>query len=189
MEYSEKKITENSIRELDRRIENLKIQFNLFFAGELKVPPDKERDEIEKSIRKILSYTGKSSKIKLLTQNLSLKFSLYNNMWLKKLNENELGLPFIKKQKILKTGYTSPEKKSPFSLPQGHSAKVSLNEEESFERFYDLLKKFSPEKLKNQKEKEKIINSLKSQMIFKNYIDAEVKLKLTRGKIKIILKK
>ena len=189
MAYSEKKIAEILIRELDRRIENLKIQFNLFFAGELKIPPDKEREEIEKSIRKILSYTGKSSKIKLLTQNLSLKFSLYNNMWLKKLNENELGLPFIKKQKILKTDYTSPGKKPSISLTEEHSVKVSLNKEESFERFYDLLKKFSPEKSKNQKEKEKIINSLKSQMIFKNYIDAEVKLKLTHGKIKIILKK
>jgi len=187
--YPKKKIAENSIRELDRRIENLKIQFNLFFAGELKVPPEKERDEIEKSIRKILSYEGKSSKIKLLTQNLSLKFSLYNNMWLKKLNENELGFPFIKKQKILKKGYTSPEKKPAISLPEGHSVKLSLNEEASFEKFYDLLKKLSPEKSKNQKEKEKVINSLKSQMIFKNYIDAEVKLKLTHGKIKIILKK
>ena len=189
MGYPEKKIAENSIQEIDRRIENLKIQFNLFFAGELKVPPEKEREGIETSIRKILSYTGKSSKIKLLTQNLSLKFSLYNNMWLKKLNESELGFPFIRKQKILKTDYANLEKKPSISLQEEHSMKLSLNKEESFEKFYDLLKKISPEKLKNQKEKEKTINSLKSQMIFKNYIDAEVKLKLTHGKIKIILKK
>ncbi len=189
MEDSNKKAIENSIQELDRKTENLKIQFNLFFAGELRIPPEKERDKIEKKIRRILSYAEKSSRIKLLTQNLSSKFSLYNNMWLKKLNEIELGLVFIKKQKILKTGYSSTEKRPPYSQIKEHSVEVSLNDEDSFKKFIDLFNKISLEKLKNQKEKEKIINSLKSKMIFENRIDAKIKLQLKQGKIKITLKK
>lgn len=189
MEDSNNKAIENSIQELDRKTENLKAQFNLFFAGELRIPPEKERDEIEKKIRRILSYAEKSSRIKLLTQNLSSKFSLYNNMWLKKLNEIELGLVFIKKQKILNTGYLSTGGKPLYSQIKEHSVEVSLNNEDSFERFFDLFNKISLEKLKSQKEKEKIINSLKSQMIFENRIDTKVKLQLKQGKIKIIFKK
>ncbi len=189
MEDSNKKAIENSIQELDRRIENLKAQFNLFFAGELRIPPEKERDEIEKKIRRILSYSEKSSRIKLLTQNLSSKFSLYNNMWLKKLNEIELGIVFIKKQKIMKTGYSNIGGKPLYSQIKENSVQVSLNDEDSFERFFDLFNKISLEKLKNKEEKEKIINSLKSQMIFENRIDTKVKLQLKQGKIKIIFKK
>jgi hypothetical protein len=110
-------------------------------------------------------------------------------MWLKKLNEIELGIVFIKKQKILETGYSNTWGKPLHSQIKENSVQVSLNDEDSFERFFDLFNKISLEKLKNKEEKEKIINSLKSQMIFENRIDTKVKLQLKQGKIKIIFKK
>ncbi len=46
---------EQLIGTLNRRIEGLKLQFNLFFSGELKRPPEKEREDIEKKVRSLLT--------------------------------------------------------------------------------------------------------------------------------------
>ena len=83
---------EQSILKLDQRIENLKIDFNLFFSGEVSIPPEKERGSIENQIRKLSNEEQKSAKINLLIQNISSKFALYNNMWLKRLHEIEVGI-------------------------------------------------------------------------------------------------
>ncbi len=83
---------ELKIQRLNSRIEQLKIQYTLFFSGEIRLPPEKERETVENSIRKILESEYKSPRMNLLVQNLASSFSLYNNMWLKKMNELETGV-------------------------------------------------------------------------------------------------
>ncbi len=174
---------EQFVRGVDKRIEELKIQFNLFFSGEVNIPPEKERSDIEKKIRNILSSDQKSATINILIQNIASKFALYNNMWLKKLHEIEVGLVEVKKKPI-----------GTVQEHQNNKAKqkditVSLNSENSFEQFFEDYCSFSKKKSFKSSDKESIINSLKSKMITASLVDAKINLFLKQGKVKIRIKK
>jgi len=176
---SRKDDIERLISTINVRIENLKVQFNLFFAGELRIPPENEREEIEKMVRNLMLSPHKSPKSILLIQNLSSTFSVYNNLWKKKLSEIESGMVVIKKKK---TTYFEEPKPTP---QKEYLLDVSLNREESFDTFFDkysdLLKKSSA----NEAQKEELINSLKSKLISQNLIDAKVRLSVSKGKIEL----
>jgi len=175
---------EDLIRKTEARIESLKAEFNLFFAGERKIPPDKERISIEKVIREIQAKDLRSGKLDFLLQNLASRFYLYNNLWLKKLNQLETGL-------IIRPSKTLKYENSPG--PVNNSSKnsvVSLNNENSFESFYnDYDKMIKKNKSGQGKSKEDLINSIKLKMISENIIDASINLSITDGKVQIRIKK
>ncbi|MGE5343038.1 MAG: hypothetical protein ACM3SY_16300 [Candidatus Omnitrophota bacterium] len=169
------------IQDINRRIEALKVQFNLFFAGETRVPPDKEREELEKLIRNLIGSSRRAPRIDLLLQNLASRFSLYNNMWLKRLNEIESGSLTLPK------GKTAVKERKP-AAPKGKTVEVSLNNEDSFETFFDHYARIVPSGTVSSQDKDKIINSIKYKMITANLIDAKINLSVDDGKIKIKIK-
>jgi len=177
------------LHNLNNTIERLKAEYTLFFAREIRVPPEQERERLEKKMRNLVSGGSRNPRIALLIQNVSSKFSLYNNMWLKRLNEQESGIVRGKKKSVIHTDVKSVkdvEKKKP---PMKSSVDVSLNSEESFEKFYENYKKMSllqSEKLVN---KEKMINSIKSKLITANIVDVKIELHIEKGKVKLKLKK
>lgn len=174
---------EQLIRGLDKKIEEIKIQFNLFFSGEINIPPEKERGDTEKQIRNIIAAEQKSAEINILIQNIASKFALYNNMWLKKLHEIEVGLVAVKKKPI-GTAQEYQDKKA-----KQKDIAVSLNSENSFEQFFKDYCSLSKKKSFKSSDKESIINSLKSKMITASLVDAKVNLLLKQGKVKIRIKK
>ncbi len=174
--------TELMLQDLSRRIEELKVQFNLYFTGELRVPPEKERNDLEKRIRNLLFSGQKKARLNLLIQNVSSKFTLYNNMWLKRLNELETGIAVIKR----KPG--SYREEPPPPKPRAKSVNVSLNSEDSFEKFFDNYISMSSKKPEKPVDKEQVINSIKTKLITSNLIDARVDLSVEKGKLKIKIK-
>lgn len=84
---------EGKIMELSRKLEDLVMQFNLYFSGEIRVPPEKERESLAASIRTLQNSSPGNATASLLMQNLNSRFALYNNMWLKKMHDFEVGLP------------------------------------------------------------------------------------------------
>ncbi len=173
---------EQLISNLNQRIENLKIQFNLFFSGEIRIPPENEREEIEKMVRTLLLSQYKSPTNTLLIQNLSSTFSVYNNMWKKRLMEVETGMVTIKKKK---TAYYEEPKPAP---QKEHLLDVSLNKEESFEKYFAKYHLLSKKGSADETQKEKVINSLKAKLISQNLIDAKVILSVSKGKLKLKIK-
>lgn len=175
---------EDLIRRTEGRIEALKTEYNLFFAGEVKIPPEKERVSIEKVIRDIQSQDLRSGKLDFLLQNLSSRFYLYNNMWLKKLNQLESG--------SLKRPTKTPnyEKRASSDKDATKTSTVSLNDEGSFESFYGEYDKMVKNSQKGKcKSKDDLINSIKLKMISENIIDANINLSVTKGKVQIKIKK
>jgi hypothetical protein len=171
------------VEDINRRIEDLKVQFNLFFTGELRIPPEKERGDLAKRIRNLIYADQKSARLNLLIQNVASRFSTYNNMWLKRLNEIESGMHVIQRKK---TAYMEENKAPP--QPKTKTLNVSLNNEESFEKFFDNYVQLMTNKAKTVPDKEQVINSLKSKLITSNVIDARVNLSLEKGKVKIKIK-
>ncbi|MEN8223434.1 MAG: hypothetical protein ABFR36_09270 [Acidobacteriota bacterium] len=175
---------EDQIRKTEARIEVLKTDFNLFFSGELNIPPEKERKNIEKVIREIQSKDLRSGKLDFLLQNLSSRFYLYNNMWLKKLNDLETG-------KVNRPSKTPKyEMKEKPDAPASKDSSVSLNKESSFESFYDEYDKMVKKSKKGKgKSKDDLINTIKLKMISENIIDANINLTVNKGKVQIKIKK
>jgi len=176
---------DSAVQELSRRIEELKVQFNLFFSGELKIPPDREREDIERRIRTLMLSEYKSARITLMVQNVSSRFSLYNNMWLKRLNELETGISTIKRKK---TAYIEESKPKPKPKETGETVDISLNNEESFEKFYNQYANLTSTKNTALPDKDIVINSIKAKMITANLVDAKVDLSIVDGKLKIKIK-
>lgn len=180
---------ENYLMNLDGKIEFLKTQFNLYFSGELRIPPESEREDLEKMIRNILLTSHKSPRAKLLVQNLSNKFSLYNNMWKKRLNEIESGMIPLKKKPVAYVENDEPQEiEIPAPVPE-EVMDLSLNREDSFDKFYDKYTHLMKKDNSDNSQKEKIINSLKAKLIGQNLIDAKVSLSIDNGKIKLKVKK
>jgi len=173
------------IREMDRHVEDLKLKFNLFFSGEIRVPPDKEREELEHRIRNLMSKGHKSPRINLLIQNLGSRFSLFNNMWLKRLNELETGISTLQRKK---TAYVEEPQKPPPPKAKPVEVGISLNHEESFDQFFDNYTRLCPPDAQKSLNKDKIINSIKAKLITENMVDAQVKLSVKDGKVKIKIK-
>lgn len=178
---------EKFILTIDAKIESLKTQFNLYFSGELRVPPESDREDLEKMIRDILFSPHKSPRAKLLIQNLTSKFSLYNNMWKKRLNELESGVATLTRKKPI---YEEKEEPEPVSvtIPE-ETFDISLNREESFDTFYNKYNQLLKKDNGDESQKEKIINSLKAKLIGQNLIDARVSLAIDSGKLKLKIKK
>lgn len=172
------------IQDINQRVENLKVQFTLFFSGEIRVPPDKEREELETRIRNLMSKGYKSPRVNLLIQNLGSRFSLYNNTWLKRLNELETGISVIKRKK---TAYMGEPKEPPLKI-EPIDVDISLNHEESFEKFFDNYSRMLSSNDKKSINKDKIINSIKTKLITENMVDARVNLSVKAGKVRIKIK-
>jgi hypothetical protein len=176
-------VTENQITDLERKIDELKSKYILFFAGELKQPPEKERDYIEGAVRKLVYSGAKTARIDMIIQNLASRFSLYNNLWLKKLNELESGVQVIKK----KTAH--PPAPPPRREKELLEISLNLNDEESFERLYEAYREMHPEGARMDREKDRIIGSIKAKMLTYNLVEAKVSVALQKGKLSIKLKK
>ena len=172
------------IHKTEGRIESLKTEYNLFFSGEVNIPPEKERVTIEKVIRDVQSKDLRSGKLDFLLQNLSSRFYLYNNMWLKKLNDLETG-------KINRPSKTPKyEMKEQPDSPKSRDSSVSLNKESSFDSFYNEYNNMVNQNNKGKvKSKDDIINMIKLKMISANIIDANINLTINKGKVQIKIKK
>lgn len=173
------------VNEMSRRVEDLKLKFNLFFSGEIRVPPEKEREELGNRIRNLMSKGHKSPRVNLLIQNLGSRFSLYNNMWLKRLNELETGISILQRKK---SAFTEEPKMPTPSKAKPIDVGISLNHEESFEQFFDNYSRMCTPNGKKSLDKDKIINSIKAKLITENMVDAQVNLSLKDGKVKIKIK-
>ena len=175
--------TEKQIADLERKIDELKSKYILFFAGESKQPPEKEREYIETSVRKLVYGGAKTAKIDMIIQNLASRFSLYNNLWLKKLNELESGAQLIHKKNTVQP--PSPPKREKEIL----EISLNLNDEDSFERLYEAYREMNPAAARTDQEKNRIIDSIKTKMLTYNLVEAKVSVAIQKGKLSIKLKK
>jgi hypothetical protein len=184
--------SENEVAALERKIDELKSKYILFFAGESKQPPEPEREECEKAIRKLIYGGAKTAKMSMIIQNLAARFSLYNNLWLKQLNESESGISKLQKKK--ETVLPPQAKVKPQSQAQPHQSKsqkdihLSLNDENSFEKMFAAYLQMLPKNSKTAQDKDKVINSMKAKMLTHNLVEAEVSISLQNSKLSIVIK-
>jgi hypothetical protein len=175
--------SEKEVAALERKIDDLKMKYILFFAGESKLPPEQERTDTEKAIRNLIYSGAKTARINMIIQNLAARFNLYNNLWLKQLNESESGISRLQKKKSTAPP-PQPKKENAYG-----EVLLNLNDENSFENLFTACRKLLPKNSKAAKDKESIINSIKTKMLTNNLVEVKVSVAFKNGKLSITIKK
>lgn len=181
----QKNAVESHIHSLEARIEKLKVEYNQFFAGEIQTPPEKERESLETQVRRLLNQEHRSPRINLLIQNMSARFTLFNNHWLKQLHDLEVDSNPKKRPR----GRARQEGGDQDSKSNLHEIRVSLNREDSFEEVFSAYRRMMVNPSMTSNAKEKWINSLKTKMISANLVDAQISISREEGQLKIRVKK
>lgn len=176
--------TEKQIAELEKKIDDLKAEYLLFFNGETKLPPEKKREDLEKAVRKLIYGGAKTARMDMIIQNLASRFSLYNNLWLKKLNELESGVSTIQKKKSAFPP-PPPAKKE----KEQREIYLTLNDETTFERLVAAYREMLPGGQSADKDRDKIIETMKTKMLTHNLVEARVTFAVQKGKLSIRIKK
>jgi hypothetical protein len=174
--------TEKQIVDLEKKIDDLKAEYLLFFNGETKLPPEKKREDLEKAVRKLIYGGAKTARLDMIIQNLASRFSLYNNLWLKKLNELESGVTTIQKKKSFQPPPPRKEKEQ-------REIYLTLNDETTFERLVAAYRELLPDSPNAEKERNKIIETMKTKMLTHNLVEARVTFTVQKGKLSIRIKK
>ena len=174
--------SDKEVAALERKIDDLKTKYILFFAGESKLPPEQERTDTEKAIRNLIYGGAKTARMSMIIQNLAARFSLYNNLWLKQLNELESGVSRLQKKKI------AAQPSQPKKETANQEVFLNLNDENSFEELYSTCWRLLPKTDKTAKNKDNIINSIKTKMLTNNLVEAKVSVAFQKGKLSIKIK-
>jgi hypothetical protein len=174
--------TDKQISELEKKIDDLKAEYLLFFNGEIKLPPEKKREDLEKAVRKLIYGGAKTARMDMIIQNLASRFSLYNNLWLKKLNELESGVSTLRKKPSLQPPAAKKEKEQ-------REIFLTLNDEGTFERLASAYREMLPGNSRGEKEADKIIETMKTKMLTHNLVEARVTFTVHKGKLSIKIKK
>jgi hypothetical protein len=82
---------EEELSSLDKRIRKLRIQWDLFFTGNLPKPPIDARDELDKAIKRIGSLREMKLSQRFLYNNLLNRWNLFTELWNKRMQEREEG--------------------------------------------------------------------------------------------------
>ncbi len=179
--------TERQIADLEKKIDDLKAEYLLFFNGETKLPPEKKREDLEKAVR-ILIYGGaKTARMDMIIQNVASRFNLYNNLWLKKLNELECGTPLTQKKKNQRPAPPPPQ--APRVSKEQQEVYLTLNDEETFDHMADIYQDLLPGGGLSKIEKDKFIDNMKAMMLTNNLVEARVTFTRQKGKLSIKIKK
>jgi len=174
---------EQQIAALEKKIDDLKAEYIQFFNHEIKLPPEKKREDLEIAVRKLVYGGAKTARLDMIIQNLAQRFSLYNNLWLKKLSEMEFGGQAPRKKK------TAAPPPTPKRDKGQREVFITLNDEATFENLVDAYLELLPASGRTEKEREKIIGSMKSKMLTHNLVEARVTFTLQGDKLSIRIKK
>lgn len=176
---------ERQVSQLEKRIDDLKAEYVQFFNGDIRQPPEKKREDLEKAVRRLVFGGAKTARMDMIIQNLAQRFSLYNNLWLKKLNELETGTPSGRKKKTAAAATTAAARKE--AGPR--EVYLTLNDEETFERFASVYNELLPGSAGSEQERDRVIAGIKAKMLTHNLVEARISFSRQGNKLSIRIKK
>ena len=184
---------DSHIAELERRLESLKTVFNQFFSGEVRVPPDQKRQELERRIRRLSGISARSARQKTVLENLVQKFYLYNNLWLKRMNEMENGMDSwrqssrkaetVSKAGAPPSGADLQEKPGKPEAEEG--VDLRINDDSTFDQLYLLYLRKSGKVAAPLMDKEKLTGTVREKLRSQKLSEARLTLSVENKRLKI----
>ena len=82
---------ETQLRSFEQRLEKLRVDFDQFFMGILKVPPVDARDKLRRDLRFSDLKKANNTALRFRFQNLTQKFTTYSTYWERTMRQREEG--------------------------------------------------------------------------------------------------
>jgi hypothetical protein len=120
------------VTQLDRRLEELARRWERFFARDRHVPtpPERERSELERQLRELSRYEGRTSAEQFRMEQLLHRFATFNQLWQRQMRERE--------EARSQAGGAAQPPNRPVSGPVGG---VGDEYQSVFDRYVDALKR------------------------------------------------
>ncbi len=102
---TEEEISPEILDSVEKRLEDLRNQFEQHFMGNRKVAPIQERTSVQYLIRRLSNYSSSNTRLRFRFQQIVSKFNSYNQYWNRTLQQIEAGTYFRSRFKAkLKAG-------------------------------------------------------------------------------------
>lgn len=82
---------EAALRALEKRLEKLRVDFDQFFMGIVKVPPTEARDKLQRDLRFSDLKKSTNTALRFRFQNLTQKLTTYSTFWERTMRQREEG--------------------------------------------------------------------------------------------------
>ena len=142
---------ESDLKGVDDGIRKLRVEYELYFSGQRKRPPDDERRALDQLVRRLGTAAFRSSAERFQYGNVIGRYNLYCELWEKQLREREEGprdprkrraalsgqMPTASTQQVSVAPAAAPA--PPANAPQRNTVevKVGIDNEESSRQIYE----------------------------------------------------
>ena len=82
---------EQKIGQLERRLNQIKVHFEMFISGRERLPPLKDIDHFERELNRLAPEANKRTASKFRLSNLRSKFTSLKSLWMRQLERKESG--------------------------------------------------------------------------------------------------
>jgi hypothetical protein len=132
-------VYDEELKNLEEWIRRLKIEYDIFFVGNRKKPPDELRVRVEKTFKRLAEASNMSFSQRFLYNTLIARFYVYRDLWRRTQQENESAedvthMPALSRR-------TKPPDAQAKAAPQEIQVSISNpeSEAENIHRLYDEL--------------------------------------------------
>jgi hypothetical protein len=87
-------LSEELLESLEKRVDDLRNQYEQYFLGSRKRPPEQERTTVTFIIRRLSNQNAPNTRMRFRFQQLTSKFNSYNQYWNRTLQQIESGTYF-----------------------------------------------------------------------------------------------
>jgi len=159
---------------IEKRLEDLRNQFEQYFMGSRKVPPLQERTSVQYLIRRLSNYSIPNTRLRFRFQQITSKFNSYNQYWNRTLQQIEAGTYF-------RNRFKAKQRAAASTPPPPGADKPKAEKGEDIDRLHKEL--MEARKSLNQSgnvSKEKLAQTIKQQMpaLQERYKGKQVKFKV-----------
>ena len=130
---------DEDLKNLEEWIRRLKIDYDIFFVGNRKKPPDELRMRVEKALKRLSEASDMSLSQRFLYNTLIARFYVYRDLWRRTQQERE-SAEEVTRAPALSKRTTSPAAQND-ALPREIQVSISNpeNEADNIRRLYDEL--------------------------------------------------
>ena len=136
---------EQDIEDLEQSIRRLQIEWDKFFGGVEKTPPNQLKRQTEQLIRRHAGQEIRAAVLRFRYQSLTARYNTYNELWQKRLRAIEEGRPWHGPKTIAAPPPAEPEQRRPAARAAAggggdsgeYRVRNQLGDGETVKRLYD----------------------------------------------------
>ena len=103
---------DQKISQLELRLNQVKVHFEMFISGRERLPPLKKIDDFERDLNRLALEANKRTASKFRLSNLRSKFTSLKSLWMRQLERKEMGRPIGNRKAKPESKRTSPAPKA-----------------------------------------------------------------------------